>query len=388
MLTRPGVVTTAVSVALVVAGRMLAIFELFVVGAGGAALVIGAVLLTALTRLRLDVVRTLQPPRLHAGTQASVALSVTNRSSRRTPVLQLRDPVGGHRSASVMLAPLAPGERVDATYALPGERRGYIDIGPLVVRLSDPFGLAAASATAAPVAALVVWPAIDTVLAPPVTAGAQQALASRAVPSADGGEFYALRPYADGDDLRRVHWRASARRDDLVVRQDEQAGQVQVTVILDTLAGAYRQEAFEPAVSAAASIAVAAERDGLDVRLVTTAGYDSHATPPGVIGGGIGAILDHLALVELRQMGHLSTVVSAMQRGDGDVVVVTGDAGASDALTSPTPRTPAPLLVVFGGAATGQPASSALRVVVVDETTTFPAAWNHLVSRRRTPSGV
>jgi len=45
-----------------------------------------------------------------------------------------------------------------------------------------------------------------------------------------GDDFYALRPYVVGDDMRKVHWPSTARRDELMVRQDELPWQGRVTI--------------------------------------------------------------------------------------------------------------------------------------------------------------
>jgi uncharacterized protein (DUF58 family) len=387
LLTRQGAIATAVSVALVVAGRLFAIFELFVVGAGGAALVIGAVAVTGLTRLRLDVARQLRPPRIHAGEPATVTLLVTNGGRRRTPVIQLRDTVGPGRTASVVLSPLAPGEHVTAVYSLPGEHRGRVGLGPLVVRVSDPFGLAALSAPAAPVVELTVWPAVERVMAPSPASGRDHDLGTPAELRPSGDEFYALRPYADGDDFRRVHWRASAKRDDLVVRQDERCSRGQATIVLDTRTGTYGGDTFERAVSAAASIVVAAARRGLILRLVTTAGHDSGmATGSGSSPDPVDAILDHLAVVAPRDVGHLPTVVSTMERAGRDqgdrVVVITGDGRQGEpGVARTTAVSPdAATLVVFTSGAGSADLSATSHIVVVDETTSFASAWNHTMA--------
>ncbi len=387
MLTRQGAIATAVSVALVVAGRLFAVFELFVVGAGGAALVIGAVAVTGLTRLRLDVARQLRPPRVHAGEPATVTLLVTNGGRRRTPVIQLRDAVGPGRTASVVLSPLAPGEHVTAVYSLPGEHRGRLSVGPLDVRISDPFGLAALSAPAAPVVELIVWPAIEAVVAPAPGVGRDHDAGARAEPAPSGEEFYSLRPYADGDDFRRIHWRASAKRDDLVVRQDERSSRGQATIVLDTRSGAYQGDTFERAVSAAASIVVGASRQGLLLRLVTTAGYDSGLTgPSGPRPDSVETILDHLAVVARRDTGHLSTAVSAMEGaapGDGGtIVVLTGDGPPDEAPARPSLGSRlACTVVVFSAHAAGaglSPTTSS--VVVVGESSCFASAWNRVMA--------
>ncbi len=398
MLTRQGVLATAVAVALVVAGRLFGIFELFLLGAGGAALVVAAVAATGLTRLRLDVSRQLRPDRLHAGTPSVVELRVSNRGSRRTPLLHLRDVVGElGRAASVVLSPLGPGEEVTAVYSLPSDRRGRLSVGPLEVRVCDPFGLAGLSTPGAPVTALTIWPAVEEVLAPTSLAGHRHDAGDPSGLAVNGEELYGLRPYVDGDDLRRVHWRASAKRDELVVRQDEQPGQGQVIVVLDVRSGVYQGDTFERAVSAAASVLVASARRGLLVRLVTTASHDSgYGGLSGAGGGGwanagghdhLDAILEHLAVVEERNLGHLATLVGAVERPGGaqggPVVVVTG---AGSTAASPTHSlgldggASARVVVVSFTTAGAKAVSAGTRLIVVDDATPFAAVWNRAMA--------
>ena len=392
MLTRHGIAATITSVVLVVAGRLFGIVELFVLGAGGAALVIGAALFVGLTRVHLDVVRELRPPRVHVGQPATIHLRVSNRGGRRAPVLALCDAVEGiDRTARVVLAPLAPGQSVTASYSVPSQRRGVLAIGPMDVRITDPFGLASLSSAGAPVAHLVVWPAVERVLALPRSAGEQRE--ADAAPSGTlaqhGEEFFALRPYADGDDRRQVHWRASAKRDDLVVRQHERRASARATVVLDTGAGAYEAGAFERAVSAAASLALACSTARLLVRVMTTAGYDSGF---GHDARHVHAVLDHLAVVHQRDLGHLPTLVGALRRPGPDrgepLAVLTGLRGAGMGLgrRGGAGGTSAVSVVAF---AAGRPATAAGRagVVVVDETTSFAAAWNRTIASPSAPAG-
>lgn len=406
MLTRQGVFATAVAVALVVAGRLFGIFELFLLGAGGAALVIAAVAATGLTRLRLDVSRELRPDRLHAGTPGVVELRVSNRGNRRTPLLHLRDAVGEiGRTASVVLSPLAPGEDVAAVYALPSDRRGRLAVGPLEVRVCDPFGLAGLSTAGAPMTTLTIWPAIEEVLPPSSLAGHRHDAGDPSGLAVSGEELYGLRPYVDGDDLRRVHWRASAKRDELVVRQDERPGQGQVTVILDVRLGVYPDDTFERAVSAAASIVVSSARHGLLVRLVTTAGHDSGTggatrSSRNVGPGGndhLDAILEHLAVVEERNLGHLATLVSTVDRPgaaqEGPVVVLTGaPSGGGGPGISLGSGASSRRLVLVSFSSSGGPTAPPLvgiRSIVVDRATPFATVWNQAVaSSMRAAAGV
>ncbi len=88
--------------------------------------------------------------------------------------------------------------------------------------------------------------------------GAGDSLARAAAVS--GEDDIATREYRDGDDLRRVHWRSTAKRGELMVRREEQPRQMRATVLLDARARGHRGDgpasSFEWAVSAAASVAV------------------------------------------------------------------------------------------------------------------------------------
>ena len=143
--------------------------------------------------------------------------------------------------------------------------------------MGDPFGLTAAEVEGAGVTELVVYPRIDPIVALPVASGHDPQATARH-PNAlgrAGDDFYALRPYQVGDDLRRVHWPATAHHDELMIRQHELPWQERTTVLLDVRATAHVNESFELAVSAAASILNACSDRGDQVRLITTAGSDS-----------------------------------------------------------------------------------------------------------------
>ncbi|HYD10246.1 MAG TPA: DUF58 domain-containing protein [Acidimicrobiales bacterium] len=320
MLTTTGWGVAIGSLSLVVVGRLLGIPELFYVGAGGVALVVACALRVSLVRLKVDVVRELQPSRVHAGTPSRVELRVRNRSGTRTPVMTLRDPVGKGRTARVVLAPLGGSDTVRAAYRLPTERRGLLKVGPMSIEVTDPFGLASTTAQGAGVGELTVWPAVDDVEPLPHTIGDDPlAGADASNVSSQGDEFYALRPYVLGDDLRRVHWRSSARSDDLMVRQDEMPWQGRATVLLDSRRGAHSQESFERAVSAAASVILACSRKRFLVRLVTTVGDDSQF---GQGGTHVEQILERLATIELTDEGRLDHVLTSLRRpGSGGALV-------------------------------------------------------------------
>ncbi len=94
--------------------------------------------------------------------------------------------------------------------------------------------------------------------------------------AAAGDDDVIPRAYRDGDELRRVHWRSTARYGELMVRREEQRWQDRAVVILDSRRSAHvgtgPSSSFEFAVSAAASIGVHLARSGLDGHLLTDAG--------------------------------------------------------------------------------------------------------------------
>jgi uncharacterized protein (DUF58 family) len=331
MLTRSGWSTGAGAVALLVGGRLTGTFELFLVGAAAAVLLLVAAARTGLARLDLQVSRHVSPPRAHAGSPARVELRLHNEGRRATPVLRLRDAVTGTRGANIHVSPLPSGAVGRAAYLLPTERRGVLRIGPLDVLVGDPFGLTSAVLEAAGTAELVVYPAVDPIVALPVAAGHDPQATARH-PNAlgrTGDDFYALRPYQVGDDLRRVHWPATAHHDELMIRQHELPWQERTTVLLDVRAFAHSPASFELAVSAAASVLNACSTRGDQVRLVTTAGSDS-----GFEGGRaqLEACFLHLATVELDQSASLQRSLDALARSNagGSLVLVVAALAAMD----------------------------------------------------------
>lgn len=332
MLTRRGWAVITGSIALAGAGRTFGVLELFALAAGGVGLV-GVALISVLWRRRvsLEAVRRLVPARVHAGADSRVELMVRNHGARTTPVVTLRDavvivrpenaPGTSPRQARFHLAPLEPAASNRAAYRLGAERRGLFRVGPLVASVADPFGLASATSEIAPATELTVFPRIEMVSPPPLTTGHDpRAGAGHPTFVGSGEEFFALREYEVGDDLRRVHWPSTARRDELMIRQHEMPWQGRATVLLDVRAGAHTDETFEKAVSAAASLLTASWHRDSQVRLLTTDGLDSgFGTGP----GHVHAMMEHLAVVETGG-DRLNGLAAALRRQPtGALVVVT-----------------------------------------------------------------
>lgn len=304
----------------VVAGRLFGTVELYVLGAIAATLVVLAV---AWVRRRLptvEIVRRIRPQHIVAGAFARVDLEVRN-GERRCGVVAVVDPVEGTVGARTVLGPIAPHASEQVGYRLPTRRRGRIELGPVVLDVTDPFGLARRARSIGSPTVVTVLPAMEEVPAPPAGGGRHQPLTGhsrRSLAAAGAEDLATLRPYQLGDDLRRVHWPSSARTDDLQVRRDEEQWQGHLTVVVDAAADAMGPEAFERAVSLAAGFVHAAAEAGDQVRLVVgpddSGMVDAHRAQ--------GALLERLALVGQHPEPNAVPVATDLRSASALVVIV------------------------------------------------------------------
>ncbi|MGI8806438.1 MAG: DUF58 domain-containing protein [Acidimicrobiales bacterium] len=378
MLTRRGWALTVGGLLLALAGRLLGLLELYVLGAGCWALMGMALAYLATHPADVDARRTLAPQRVQAGDESLVELTVSNRGRRATPVVELRDPVdGGPRRARLLLAPLRSGGEEQAHYRIPTERRGVVTVGPLEARRFDPLALSTRATVVAPVSELVVYPAVEELLPLPHAPGDDRWGGSRRATSmgAVGEDFYALRPWVVGDDLRQVHWPSTARRDELMVRQHDVPWQGRATIVLDVRAPYHDEDSLEQAVSAAASIAAASSRGGSLLRLITTDGGDS------AFGNGpahLEALLERLARIESGP-GQLPN----LPRTSGAVaLIVTADVPAADVshLARLGDRPGSLTLVVVARNGRAAPTAAAGTLVLVGPDQPLAPTWNRAMA--------
>jgi uncharacterized protein (DUF58 family) len=323
-MTRSGKLALFAGIAGIVAGRVFGLDEVLLLAVAALLLLVVAVCWVRFRRPKVHVDRRIAPSRVSVGEPSHVELSVRATGTHTVPPITLTDPVTGTAGAIVALAPVAPGEPVEATYALPTEHRGVVWVGPLQLEVTDPFGLAVRRLEAAPARRLLVLPRVDLIA--PVRSGRGDdplgEVSRGDALSPAGDEFAALRPYVVGDELRRVHWRTSARLDTLMTRREERPWQGRCTVLLDVRSSTHNAASLERAVSAAASIAAASIRADESVRLLTTGGLDS--------GHGVGRthlsqLLEELAVVGAGDTSVLTSALTALRGASagGSLVVVT-----------------------------------------------------------------
>ena len=188
------------------------------------------------SRYRLGLVRTLTPSQVTAGQQARVSIDLTNDGRMPTGLLLLEDQIPyvlGTRPRFVVDR-MGPRWKRQVGYLVRSDVRGKFTIGPMKVRLSDPFGMVELDRTFQTTSSLVVTPRVIPLPPVPLSGAWTGSGDNRPRAFASGSaEDVTVREYRRGDDLRRVHWRSSAHAGELMVRREEQPWQSRATLFLD-----------------------------------------------------------------------------------------------------------------------------------------------------------
>ena len=313
--------------ALVALWYLLGDEELLLAGVALLVAVVAGLMYVRVNRPQLRVGRRLGAGAVHDGDTIQVTLSLDNPNKRPIRNLNLIDRVEDLGAAEFDIASIDPQEQVTGSYRVQCRPRGVYRVGPTAATSSDPLGLAEIAAPPGPVDLLVVYPKVEKLTGLPSVRGQDPSMAaSRPEHSQRGGEdFYTLREYQRGDDLRRVHWPSSAKTGQLMIRQLETPWQSRALVLLDVRAEVYESAAaFETAVSGAASVVTHLVRSGFDADLWAGDSKMLDASR-------YGAAMHRLALVQPMTGLDISSVASHIRQkgGGGALVMVTGNADRS-----------------------------------------------------------
>lgn len=180
------------------------------------------------------------------------------------------------KGASRTIASVGPSEEINITFEFPSPVRANYEIGPLIVRVRDPFGFYLTERRFEP-ETLSVMPRPERTravqLRPRHVGPWPGAVPSKALGL--GTEFYSMREYIPGDDPKRINWKASARYNELIVNEIEAERVTDVMIVLDTdvtFFGPTEGELFEREIRAAASFSRVLLRQGNRVGLVLQGG--------------------------------------------------------------------------------------------------------------------
>lgn len=335
-------------VAFVAAGE-LGLVELVYFGVLLVAVVVTSLVAIYIAQRTDSVARALHPDVVAVGREAEVTVRVGARSALPTATGRWHDalPQGLEGESAGVFPALASGLRgaertVDLSYRVRGVHRGVYAIGPLSVRVLDPFGLVRRSTVLGERTRVVVAP--EVVDLPSLRVAAGDSGGMRHVTNerlGQGSDNLTPRTYVPGDSMRRIHWRASAHHDSLMVRQEEQESTPEATVVLDRSVTRWQAAAelspgadpgFEVAVSACVSATARLVRDGY---AVDVADSDGRLLAEPIEGGDVIEV-DHLvsdfaSLVARREdaLPRLPRLFAGVLTGP--VVVIVGRLDPSDA---------------------------------------------------------
>ena len=315
------VITGAVTLWLT--SRALGVPDLHMVAVGLLTLVPLSAFLVRTARHDLAATRRLSSRRVFAGTRVRVDLDLRNRGRRRTSLLLLEDrlPSTLGTPARAVSGEIRPGAGHTVSYHLTPHRRGRYAVGPLSAWVADPFDLVRQRIDFGDRHDLIVYPPVEDLGPAPSAApvgGAGESSTRQLFTTGD--DFYTMRGYETGDDLRKIHWPSVARTGELMIRQDEAVRRASAVMLLDTRASALGDwpEAFERAVSVAASVGTHHLRAGFTLRLALA---DAPARPVDMDG-----FLELLALVRPSQARQLTPSLRGLRSATSvatSLVVVT-----------------------------------------------------------------
>ncbi|MDT4894766.1 MAG: hypothetical protein QOE97_3801 [Pseudonocardiales bacterium] len=411
--TRASCLLAAGSTALL-CGLVLGVIDLVRAGVLAIAIPLVAAVSVHRSRVQLANRRTVEPERAQAGAPVTMHLAITNRSVLRTGALLLEDVLPAQLSgqARFVVPGLTAREVRTVSYRMPGLRRGHYRAGPLRIRLTDPFNMVDVVRSFSSTSTFLVTPAVERLAAvePPRSFDIGDNAGSHSI-GAHGADDASTREYRTGDDLRKIHWRSSARAGMLMVRMEERPWQGRTTLLLDLRAGAHRQagdaslsgepndddrltDSLEWGISAVASVGTHLMVSGREVGLLT-----DRSSGERVRFDGPASLADHLAGVEASPGADLQPAAGAMRAAarDSALVAVVGhlDPVSLQVLAGTHPRgsaVPAFAILLdvetWAGAPTADdPAVRVLeaagwRVTVVRRGDSIADAWQALLGRR------
>lgn len=228
-------------------------------------LLVGAGLLFTLGRSSYRVDLELAQNRVAVGERAFGQVKISNVGRRGVLPARIEMPVGQSR-AEFFLPGLSAGHDHEEIFAIPTRRRAVIEIGPVSSVRSDPMGIARRELVWTHKHDLFVHP--EFVQLGSAYSGFMRDLEgqTRNTITDNDMNFHALREYVPGDDRRNIHWKSSARNQNLMVRQFEDTRRTFTAVALDNMASAWGSEAeYELGMSVVASLGVQVLREGMEL---------------------------------------------------------------------------------------------------------------------------
>ncbi len=331
-----------------------------------AALLVASGVALLLTRGTGSVTRVISPEVPEVGGTASVVVRAGLRSALPSGPGRWIDALPSGLSGRAEGSSPATGSSLSGTapvlqvrYEVVGATRGIHALGPFEVTTTDPFGLLRRRLPMGRPTPVTVAPAIvDLAVLPSAAGEAGGSRQTTTLQLGQGADNLIARPYAPGDSMRRIHWRATAHRDTLMVRQEEQESSPAATVVLDRALSRWTplaaaepgsDPAFETAVTVCVSVVARLVHEGYTVDVVDSDGTLLAEPVDGGDDGEARAAAAGFATLRAREDAPARRVVPAAAAAlAGPVVVVTGALDTDDrlALGAVAHHSALPVLVV------------------------------------------
>lgn len=398
-LTLRGAGALALATACFVVAQRAGIPELMYFGVLLVGLVVAGAAALWLMRRGDDVVRTVRPSTTDVGGVATVVVRAYLRTALPAAPGRWRDvvPPGLRGRAEGALPAAAANPRgtrrpVELRYEVVGQGRGIHLLGPLELVTTDPFGLVRRRLAIGTTTPVVVAPRIVDLAPLPGTSGEPGGTRhDAALPLGQGADNLVARPYTPGDSMRRIHWRATAHRDTLMVRQEEQEASPVALVVLDRGVSRWSPDAtvapgldpaFETALSACVSIVARLVREGYTVDVVDSDGT-ALSEPVGGDAAAARVLASTLATLTARADDPERRLVPpAAASVRGPVVVVTGALGDDAAAAHEAAPRRSALPVLWSVAdAVGPGLVAGWRTTALSPGGDVSAAWSAVVER-------
>jgi uncharacterized protein (DUF58 family) len=372
-LTRLGLSALGGAAAMVVGGVAAGLAAAVALGAFLLVLVVVAATFVAEVP-QLDVFRTGEPREVDRGRPARIRLSFESTTRRRPRPLTVIESIGGRLHAAAVPA-IAAGDVHEVVYDVPTARRGVIVTGPLTVRRVDPFGLVRAERHFGGTVTISVRPRRHRLRMLP--SGRQRDLEGPTRERSEGSaSFHQLRPYVPGDDLRRIHWRSTARVGEPVVKHMVDTTQPEVVAVLDNREVAIDRDDFEHAVEIVASVLHAADAEGYPTTLLFADGDNARGTDGQPI-----QHIERLTVVGLTGDDSLGLLAERLHAGGRSLLFVTGALAGPDLVAvAKLARgfTPAYFVSVVGRRTAPLVAPPGMRAIACADAEEFTAHWTSL----------
>ncbi len=338
-LTRRGRIVLGIGLLLAAAGVLLAQRDLFWLGAFGLILTLGALLMVSWPIRGLRHERLLAVSSVPVGTEIHVKLRLQTSGRGPARLLHFEDvvpPSMGIRprfALSGRLSAAAVGE--DVGYRLVGQQRGYLARPASRCAASTRSGWLHNDMAFATTTEIAITPRVHPLARLQSGAAGASAETHSARAGLVGQDDVLVREYRRGDDVRRVHWRSTARTGQLMVRREEQSWQPTTRLLIDNRrsahAGLGNHGSFEWAVSAAASAGLSLLASGSTLELAAADGLRLGPDADRAVRSA--QLLDELTDIHLTRADELDAGLAAAgdeQRPGSSLLAILGRVSESD----------------------------------------------------------